>query len=99
MIVLVDLKEGVSPKDYESWVRDSYAPVAKALPSVRDWRGYRVGGLLVSDALPPHQYVVIVEVDDMEHLERDMVDEDMQRLLSELHAFAEVTQLSSERFV
>ncbi len=58
-----------------------------------------MGGLLVSDALPPHQYLVIVEVDDMEHLERDMVSEDMQRLLSELHAFAEVTQLSSERFV
>ncbi len=36
LIVLVDLKEGVSPKDYESWARDSYAPVAKALLSVRD---------------------------------------------------------------
>lgn len=53
LIVLVDLKEGVSPKGYESWARDSYAPVAKALPSIRDWRGYRVGGLLISDALPP----------------------------------------------
>ena len=35
----------------------------------------------------------------MEQLGRDMAGEDMQRLLSELHAFAEVTQLSSERFV
>ena len=99
LIVLVNLKEGVSPEDYERWVCDSYAPVAKALPSVQDWRGYRVDGLLASDVLPPHQYVVIVEVNDMEQLGRDVAGEDMQRLLSELPRFAEVTQLSSQRFV
>ena len=53
LIVLVNLKEGVSPEDYEYWVHDSYAPLTKALPSVEGWRGYRVGVLLASDALPP----------------------------------------------
>jgi hypothetical protein len=36
MIVLVNLKEGTNPEDYERWVLDSYAPVVKGLPSVED---------------------------------------------------------------
>jgi hypothetical protein len=61
MIVSVKLKEGVSPEDYERPTRESYAPAVKALPSVRDWRAYRVGGLLASDDAPPYRYVVTVE--------------------------------------
>ena len=99
MIVLVNLKEGVNPEDYETWVRDSYAPAARSLPSVSDWRNHRVGGLLGTDAVPPYRYVVTLEVDDMEKLGREMAWKEMQRLLSELHDFAEVTQLVAERFV
>ena len=36
MIVLVNLKEGVSPEEYERWILESYAPAAKVLPSVED---------------------------------------------------------------
>lgn len=93
MIVLVDLKDGVAPEDYEAWIARSYRPVVLDLPSVDDWRGYRVGG----DA--PYRYVVMVEVNDVEGLRRDAEGEEMQRLLGELGEYAEVTQLMSERFV
>ncbi len=99
MVVLVNLKEGVSPEDYERWVLETYAPAVKALPSVRSWRAYQVGGLLASDATPPYQYVVTLDIDDLAQLGRDMKGEEMRRLLSELHRFAEVVQLISERFV
>ena len=99
MVVLVNLKEGVSPEDYERWVLKTYAPAARSLPSVQDWRNYRVGGLLTSDIDPPYQYIVTLDIDDLEQLGRDMASEEMQALLSELHRFAEVTQLMSERFV
>ncbi len=99
VVVLVDLREGVSPDDYERWVFKSYVPAVRDLPSVRDWRNYRVSGLLGSDGVLPYRYVVTVEVDDLEQLGRDMAGEEMQDLLSELHRFAEVTQLVSERFV
>jgi hypothetical protein len=99
MIVLVNLKEGVSPEDYERWVVESYAPAVQRLPSVTDWRNHRVSGLLGSNAAPPYRYVVAVEIDDLEQLGRDMAGEESQRLLSELHGFAEVTQLMAERFV
>lgn len=94
MIVLVDLKEGVAPEDYERWVAGSYRPVVLGLPSVDDWRGYRV----VGDE-PPYRYVVTVEVNDLQQLERDAGNEEMRRLLGELGRYAEVTQLMSERFV
>ena len=99
MIVLVNLKEGVSSEDYEHWVLETYAPAARSLPSVRDWRNYRVGGRLASDSALPYQYVVTLDIDDLEQLGHVMASEEMQGLLSELHRFAEVTQLISERFV
>jgi hypothetical protein len=98
MIVLVNLNEGVNPEDYERWVLESYAPAVRGLPSVEDWRDYRVNGLLNSDAVPPYRYVVTLEVGDLEQLGRDMAGEEMQSLFSELHRFAEVTQLMCERF-
>lgn len=80
MVVLVDLKEGVSPDDYSGMAELQ-------------------GGLLGSDGVPPYRYVVTVEVDDFEQLGRYMAGEEMRGLLSELHRFAEATQLRSERFV
>jgi hypothetical protein len=38
MIVLVNLKDGVDPEDYERWVLESYAPAVRSLSSVEDWR-------------------------------------------------------------
>jgi len=98
MIVLVNLKEGVSPEDYERWILESYAPALKDLPSVADWRDYRVSGLLGSEDTPPYQYVVTLEVKDPEQFGRDIAREEMQRLFSELHDLAEIAQITAERF-
>ena len=98
MIVLANLKDGVDPDDYERWILKSYAPAVRDLPSVEDWRDYRASGLLGSDAAPPYQYVVSLEVNDMDQLGRDMAGEEMQRLFSDLHDLAEVTQIMAERF-
>jgi hypothetical protein len=98
MIVLVNLKEGVDPEDYERWILDSYAPAVRDLLSVANWRDYRTTGLPASDAAPPYQYVVTLDVNDMEQLGRDMAGEEMQRLFSELHDLADIIQIMAERF-
>jgi hypothetical protein len=98
MIVLVDLKEGVDPEDYERWVLESYAPAVRELPSVEDWRDYRATGLLGSDTAPPYRYVVTLDIRDLDQLGRDVASEGMQGLLSELHDLADVTQIMAERF-
>jgi hypothetical protein len=92
MIVLVNLKEGVAPQEYERWLQERY------VPAILD-RGYRVGGLPESSGAPPYQYVVSVEINDLEQLGRDMESEQVQRLLGDLGRYADVTQLMTERFV
>ena len=99
MVVLVQLKDGVEPEDYERWVLESYAPAVRELPSVSDWRNHRVTGMLGSDAEPPYRYVVTLEVENLDGLGRDMSGGVMRRLLGELHEYAEATQLMAERFV
>ncbi len=98
MIVLVQLKEGIAPESYERWVLERYAPAVRALPSVEDWRNHRVTTLLGSDDLPPYRFVVTFEVSNIEALARDMAGEKTQNLLEDLHGYAEVTQLMTERF-
>jgi hypothetical protein len=95
MIVLVNLKGGVAPEEYESWLHERYVPAVLDLPSVNEWRGHRVGGLTEA----PYEYIVSVEVNDLEQLGRDIESGRMQTLLGELGEFAEVTQLMTERFV
>ncbi len=99
MIVLVNLKEGVAPGEYERWLQERYLPAVLDLPSVDEWHGYRVGGLAESGGVPPYGYVVSVEINDLKQLGRDMEGEQVQRLLGELDEYAEVTQLMTERFV
>ena len=98
LVVLVDLRPGVEPEEYEAFIRDRYAPVARSLPSIEEWCGYRATGLLASDAAPPRQYVVVVEIQGMDAFYRDVRDERMQALLVELHRYAELTQVLAERF-
>ena len=99
MIVLVNLKEGVAADEYERWLDERYVPAVLELPSVDEWRGYRVGSMAGADGEPPYQYIVAVEINDLEQLGKDMASERVQTLLGELGRYAEVTQLMTERFV
>ena len=99
MIVLVNLKEDVTPQEYEIWLEERYVPAILDLASVDEWHGYRVGGLPKTGREPPYQYVVSVSINDLEQLGRDMESGQVQRLLGELGQYADVTQLMTERFV
>ena len=98
MVVLVTLREGVSREEYEGWVSQTYRPAVVALPSVGDWRGYRVDRLLASDEVPPYDYVVTLDVTDPEGLGEDMAGEEMQTLLTRVHELVDVVQILSTRF-
>lgn len=99
MIVLVNLREGVTPEGYERWLGERYVPAVLELPSVDEWHGHRVDGLAEGEGEPPYEYVVTVEINDLEQLGKDMESERVQTLLGELGRYAEVTQLMTQRFV
>src|SRR3712207_3834664 len=99
MIVLVNLRDGVAPEEYERWLDERYVPAVLELPSVDAWHGYRVGDRTEAGGDAPYEYVVSVEINDPEQLGKDMQSEHVQTLLGELDGFAEVTQLFVERFL
>jgi hypothetical protein len=99
MIVLVNLKDDVTPEEYERWLDERYVPAVLGLPSVDEWRGYRVGGLAGASGEPPYRYIVAVEINELEQLGKDIESEQVQTLLGELGRYARVTQLVTERFV
>jgi predicted butyrate kinase (DUF1464 family) len=99
MIVLVNLKDDVTPEEYERWLEERYVPAVLGLPSVDEWRGHRVDDLAGADGEPPYRYIVAVEINDLKQLGKDMESEQVQTLLGELGRYAEVTQLMTERFV
>jgi REDY-like protein HapK len=99
MVVLVNLKEDVAPEENELWLDERYVPAILELPSVEEWRGYRVEGPAEASGEPPYEYIVTVEINDPEQLGKDMESEQVQTLLAELGRYAEVKQLMTERFV
>lgn len=59
------LRDGVSPEDYEQWVREVDYPVARALPQIRSYVVARIEGTL--DGQPsPFPYVERVEITDLD---------------------------------
>jgi REDY-like protein HapK len=99
MIVLVNLKDDVAPEAYERWLDERYVPAILELPSVDEWRGHRVGSLAGAGGEPSYEYIVTVEINDLEQLGEDMGSEKVQTLLAELGRYAEVTQLMTDRFI
>jgi hypothetical protein len=99
MVVLVKLKDDVAPEEYERWLEERYVPAVLELPSVDEWHGHRVGGLAEAAGESPYEYLVTVEINDLEQLGKDMQSEQVRMLLGELGRYAEVTQLMTERFI
>ena len=73
--------------------------MVRSLPSVDDWRAFRASGVFGSGRTPPYRYFLVIEANDLEGVGRDLTDERMQTLLSELHEFADPpTLVVTERF-
>ena len=96
---LFDLKDGVDPEEYERWARMRYGPVVRDMPSIDHWQALRASGTFGANAAPPYRYFLVIEVNDLEGVGRDLTDDRMQTLLAELHEFADPpTLVVTERF-
>lgn len=89
IIVLFNLKAGVSAGDFEDWAKTRDLPVVGALPSVDDFLIYRTTGLMGGDGAPPYGYVEIIDVADMEGFDKDVATAAVQEVLGEFAGFAE----------
>ncbi|WP_428928965.1 hypothetical protein [Marinibacterium sp. SX1] len=89
IIVLFNLRPGVSAEDYEAWARTTDIPVVNDLPSIASFTVHKATGVMGSDATPPYQYVEVVDVADMDGFGRDVSTEAMTRIAAEFQALAD----------
>ena len=78
IIVLFNLKETVSPADYEAWATSTDIPVVRALPSIDSFRVHRLTGLLMGEGSPPFQYAEVIDVKDPDQFGADIATEQMR---------------------
>lgn len=72
LIVLFNLKPGVSEADYEAFARDLDVPTVKGLRSVSDFRVFRMSGVMGTDEASPYRYVEVIDVSSMDDLGVDI---------------------------
>jgi hypothetical protein len=75
LIVLFNLKAGVSAADYEAFAKELDIPTVKRLKSVHDFKVFKSEGIFGSDATPPYQYVEVIHFDSVDALVGDMGNE------------------------
>jgi hypothetical protein len=89
IIVLFNLKPGVSVADYERWGRESDIPGVRALRSVADYRIHRATGVLGSDEKPRYAYIEVIDIGDMALFGEEASGPDVQRLAADMRNYAE----------
>ena len=83
ILVLFNLKDGMSAEDYEAWARGKDIPGVNGLGSVDDFSVFRCGPTLFTDQAPPYQYVEILDIKDMDAFGADAAQEHMQAIAAE----------------
>jgi len=79
IIVLFNLKAGVSVSDYEAFARNTDLPIVNALPSVDKFEILKAQGLLGGGA-SPYSYIEIIDVNSLEQLGADVSTDTMKKV-------------------
>jgi hypothetical protein len=88
LIVLFNLKPGVSVERYEAWARATDLPIVRGLKSIGSFDVYKASGLL-SGAPSPYAYVEVIRVDDMATFREEVATETMKRVAAEFREVAD----------
>jgi uncharacterized protein (TIGR02118 family) len=80
------LREGVDPADYESWIRRTDYPVARAQPAVLSYEVTKLEATLDGGA-PSVQYLEVLEVSSIEEYRQALDTPAFKDLLDEWSEF------------
>lgn len=96
IIVLFNLKPGVSRDDYEAWAHTRDLPSVRALSSIAGFDVFRSTGTLGGgDA--PFAYIEIIDVADMAAFGVDVAADPMPAIAAEFGALADAVFITTER--
>lgn len=91
VVVLFNLKPGVSAADYEKFARELDIPAVNRLPSVQSFEVLRCEGLM-SGGSAPYQYVELLRLPDLSKLGPDVQTPAMQKIVSTFATMADNPQ-------
>lgn len=92
IIVLFNLKPGVSISDYEDWARTRDIPGVNALSSVSSFTVHRATGLFGSDAASPYGYIEIIDIAAMDPFVADISTPEFQAMAAPFQEYADNPQ-------
>jgi REDY-like protein HapK len=89
IIVLFNLKLGISSEIYEAWAKLTDLPMVRNLNSVPSFEIIKVQGMLGTNAPAPYQYVEVIEINDMDIFGKELAVDIMQKVAVEFQSFAD----------
>ena len=89
LVVLFNLKPGVTAADYEHWATTTDLPTVRGLPSVRGFEVYRATGVLGAGTPSPYAYVELIDVHALDALFVDIGTPVMQKVAAEFQTLAD----------
>lgn len=89
ILVLFNLKSGVSVGDYEKWAKTVDIPTVNGLGSIESFQVFKSTGLLFSEDKPPYQYFETLDILDMDKFGEEASSETMQKVAAEFQAMAD----------
>ncbi len=89
VMVVFNLRDGVSAEDYENWARTTDLPTVRGLGSVTRFEVMKSTGLLMGDGTPPYQYFELLDIADMDAFFADVGSPTMQKVAGEFQDLAD----------
>jgi hypothetical protein len=96
IIVLFNLRPGISASDYEAWAKRVDIPTVGGLKSIASFSVLKSTSRLGSSAPPPFQYIEIIGIRDMSAFAADIATEPMKRVAAEFGNFADAVFINTE---
>ncbi|MFC4292871.1 hypothetical protein ACFOWX_10645 [Sphingorhabdus arenilitoris] len=82
LMLRYNLKDGVTPEQFEQWVRETDQPAMRGLKRVESFETFRVTGLLMGEGAPAQSYFEIFEISDLAGFTgEDMPGETVQAIM------------------
>ncbi|HAY07062.1 MAG TPA: REDY-like protein HapK [Hyphomonas sp.] len=93
LFVMYTLKEGVTPEQFEQWVRETDQPAMRSLARVQDFRTYRAERLLMGEGAPGVAYIEAFAIPDLDgFIAEDLGSETVQQVTAGFMGLAEAPQ-------
>lgn len=89
IVVLFNLRDGVSAGEYERWAKRVDLPTVNSLKSINRFEVFKSAGLLGSEAKPPYAYIEIIDVGDMDQFGKEVATEAMKKVAGQFQEMAD----------